>query len=176
MSILQKWRNVNLRDPLYRNENEFIELYEASTAIFKGLVAAYHHEDELELFTNMARFETFYLIPSVNKTYGIVIRDHDELRRFLYELQGRVGRSHGLIQGSPQKTGSIPLEEKGKEWSLGMPRKEGKFWKWFEDKDTGKPVATEKETKEDPEDEKVQNVVASEKRGRKSEVNREGKH
>ena len=153
-----------------------MELYEASTAIFKGLIAAYQHGDELEMFTNMARFEKFYLIPSVKKTYGVVIRDHEELVRFLYERQLLAGRSHGLIQGSSQKRGNFPLEERGKAWSLGMPRKEGKFWKWFEDKDTGKPVATEKETKEDPEDEKVQNVVASEKRGRKSEVNREGKH
>jgi hypothetical protein len=168
---------LNLRDPLYRNQEEFAELIVATKEFATGVNAAHECEDELVAFTNQIKFQRLYMYPLVKKVYGIEIKNNDEFNAFCMRmiLEG-MGHARGLIQGQGQgMQASGGKAERGKEWSLGTPKKEDEFWEWFEAEDTGKPVVTEKETKEGPMAKKIRKLVAEKKEGRKNGGNKEGR-
>jgi hypothetical protein len=168
---------LNLRDPLYRNLEEFSELFVTSKQVAIAVCAAAECEDKLIADMNQVKFERFYIYPLVKKIYGIEIKNNEEYTTFFMRMvQGGMGHARGLIQGQGQgMQASGGRAERGKEWSLETPQKEDEFWQWFEAEDTGKPVVTENETKERPVAKKIRKLVAEKKEGRKNGENEEGR-
>jgi hypothetical protein len=168
---------LNLRDPLYRNQEEFVELCVTSRNFALGLRAAAECEDKLIASMEQAKFEKLYIYALVKKIYGIEVKNDEEYTMFCMRLiQRGMGHARGLIQGQGQgMQASGGRAERGKEWSLLTPQKEDEFWQWFEAEDTGKPVVTEKETKEGPVAKKIRKLVAEKKEGRKNGGSEEGR-
>ena len=117
------------QDPLYRNQAEFERLVQLYGSIIGLWEKVYRDVDEMEVVASLDLLNKWYFYPAVEKIYGIKIRNDQDVDKFFawYEERDR----------EEQRASKA---EKGRDWTLGAPDKEGDFWKWFNDPNTGKPV------------------------------------
>jgi hypothetical protein len=128
--MIQQWKTVMKRDPLYRNQQELDEVVQVNNNAIELSLEVYGHLPQEMGAMGQAYFERFYYWPALKHVYGVDIRDEDERDQFM-ELLER------------QESISEKVDDRPK-WSLGAPEKSEGFWEWFWDDTTGKPVMTDK--------------------------------
>lgn len=119
------WRRLSKQEPVYRNQNELSAWIEASGEVTKYLSRTYENASPDECYEAISRLERFYVIPAINKVYGVQLRDEIDLNRWVHSKTAKDGYFESEQEPS---------------WSLKAPEKAEEFWDWFEDDKTGKPV------------------------------------
>ena len=128
--MLNWWMNAMCQDPLFRNQDELVELLQANISMSALAQEAYGAVDNDEGSHAIVKFQQLYLYPSIQKVFGIKINNWDEGQEFLSTLE-RNEREEQLESITPK-------------WSLQAPEKPEDFWRWFNEEGTGKPMPIEK--------------------------------
>jgi hypothetical protein len=124
--MLTNLTTVMRREPLYRNQSELKDLIAVSNQALQLLFEIYDQAPELLQENFRVYFDQLYYWPSIHKVYGIKIENYEDMDMFDKWLKEQEGETRNI--------------KKEETWSLNAPEKAEDFWKWFNDKETGKPI------------------------------------